>query len=84
MAQPRLPQLPQMILDELDATGFAWEVTPGKKHWKIYVGGILSGIWPYSKPTDVDRRPTLMLRTNIRRTRDALRGSRAATLRRQA
>lgn len=41
-------RLPPELLAELEASGMPWELVPGKKHYKLRVGGRMVGILPLS------------------------------------
>lgn len=69
MASRQGPQLPPIITDELRDTG--WRIASGSKHWKIMIGENLVAVWPRGVVADVNRRATLMTRSNIRRWKRA-------------
>lgn len=39
-------RIPDAVLKELDQIGLPWELKPGKRHFKLYVGGIMATIVP--------------------------------------
>ena len=60
-------KLPDEMRAELDATGFPWEIEPGKKHQKIKLGGRLVAILPHGKEQRSYRRALLNSITQVRR-----------------
>lgn len=42
MSASRQPRFPGFVEAELDATGLPWGMVPGKKHWKVTIGGRLA------------------------------------------
>jgi hypothetical protein len=73
MSRKHGPKLPRILTDEL--AGLDWRLQLGSKHWKIMIGQNLVGIWPRGTPNDVDYRPALRIRSNIRHWKDAHRAA---------
>lgn len=48
-------RLSPAVLAELERLGLPWELKPGKRHFKLYVGGVMATIVPFNNP---DATPT--------------------------
>ena len=59
--------LPREIEQELDATGLPWEITLGRKHYQVRLGGKLVGILPRGPLKESNHRAIKNLRAHIRR-----------------
>lgn len=59
-------KLPALIRNELDNCTVPYTVEHGKRHWKIFVGGILCGILPMNGKY-TNRRAELNVRSQIRK-----------------
>ena len=59
-------KLPSLIKDELNNCTVPHRVERGKRHWKIFVGGVLCGILPMNGKY-TSRRAELNVRAQIRK-----------------
>lgn len=59
-------RLPALIQKELDESNVPHSIERGKRHWKIFVGGVLCGILPMNGKY-TDRRAELNIRAQIRK-----------------
>lgn len=67
-------KVPREIQSALDACGLPWSFEMGSRHIKIIVGGRFAGIIPKcGSPSESNRRATLNIAAQIKRTAKELR-----------
>jgi hypothetical protein len=62
--------VPQLVVDELEASGLPWHVEAGGRHYKLVVADRLAGILPYSgkaQRQECAQRAVLNMRAQVRR-----------------
>ena len=59
-------RIPALIQEELDNCGFPFDIERGSRHWKIFIGGEMCGIFPMIGKSP-NRRAELNVRSQIRR-----------------
>lgn len=59
-------KLPTLIQKELDKCNLPYNIERGKRHWKIFINGVMCGILPLNGKY-TSRRAELNVRTQIRK-----------------